>query len=90
MVKTFVKKPVQVQTVQWTGDNDEEIKEFVGKECDIIRVRTPGIKPDLIIHTLEGDHHALVGDYIIRGIKGEFYPCKPDIFEKTYKEVTHD
>ena len=90
MVKTFVKKPVQVQTVQWTGDNDEEIKEFVGKECDIIRVRTPGIKPDLIIHTLEGDHHALVGDYIIRGIKGEFYPCKPDIFEKTYEEVTHD
>lgn len=34
MVKTFVKKPVQVQTVQWTGDNDEEIKEFVGKECE--------------------------------------------------------
>ena len=43
--------------------------------------------PDLVIYTLEGDCHTLVGDWIICGVKGEFYPCKPDIFEKTYKEV---
>lgn len=42
---------------------------------------------EIIIHTLEGDMKADVGDYIIKGVNGEFYPCKPDIFEKTYEEV---
>lgn len=42
---------------------------------------------EMIIHTLEGDHHASVGDYIITGVKGEQYPCKPDIFEATYEEI---
>ena len=41
----------------------------------------------LFIHTLEGDHHVTVGDYVIQGINGELYPCKPDIFEKTYEAV---
>lgn len=42
---------------------------------------------EMVIHTLEGDHHASVGDYIITGVKGEQYPCKPDIFAKTYEPV---
>ena len=42
----------------------------------------------LVIHTLEGDHHASPGDYIIKGVNGEFYPCKPDIFAKTYASAT--
>lgn len=42
---------------------------------------------ELYIKTLEGDHHASVGDYIIRGVAGEFYPCKPDIFARTYEAV---
>ena len=42
---------------------------------------------ELFIHTLEGDHHVTVGDYVIQGINGELYPCKPDIFEKTYEAV---
>jgi hypothetical protein len=42
----------------------------------------------LIIHTLEGDMRADIGDWIIRGVKGEFYPCKPDIFDATYEQVT--
>ena len=42
-------------------------------------------KNGLIIHTLEGNHSALIGDWIIKGVKGEFYPCKPDIFELTYE-----
>lgn len=49
-----------------------------------IRLKEEGT---LLIRTLEGDHIASVGDYIIKGIKGEIYPCKPDIFEKTYEEV---
>lgn len=43
--------------------------------------------PHILIHTLEGDHAALPGDYIIKGVQGEFYPCKPDIFEQTYEAV---
>lgn len=42
---------------------------------------------ELFIYTLEGDHHVTVGDYVIQGINGELYPCKPDIFEKTYEAV---
>ena len=42
---------------------------------------------ELFIHTLEGEHHVTVGDYVIQGINGELYPCKPDIFEKTYEAV---
>lgn len=86
MIKTFVKKPVQVQAVQWTGDNYEEIVNFVGH----ISFPYSLDKGSVIIETLEGNHYARKGDWIIRGINGEFYPCKPDIFEKTYEEVTHD
>lgn len=42
---------------------------------------------EMIIHTLEGDHKANIGDYIITGVHGEQYPCKPDIFAETYEEV---
>ena len=44
----------------------------------------------IIIHTLEGDMKASVNDYIIKGVRGEFYPCKPDIFEETYNEVIEE
>lgn len=86
MIKTYKKKPVEVQAIQWTGENDEEIKEFCNSNCYILNWDYVAPK-DLIIHTLEGNMLARVGDYIIRGVKGEFYPCKPDIFEQTYYEV---
>jgi hypothetical protein len=75
------KKPVTIECMKWDGENIEEIKAFVGSayiggENDIDK--------KLVISTLEGDMLASVGDYIIKGVKGEFYPCKPDIFEKTY------
>lgn len=82
MIKTFVKKPVKVQAVKWTGDNYEELVDFVG------HVMFPySFKDDVIIKTLEGEVIASRGDWIIRGVNGEYYPCKPDIFEKTYEEV---
>lgn len=86
MIKTYVKRPVEIQAVQWTGSNREEIEEFTGGKA-IFMDWLYGKTPDLIIPTLEGNHQALVGDYIIRGVRGEFYPCKPDIFEETYEEV---
>lgn len=77
MVKKYRKKPVVVEAIQWTGDNTSEIMKWVGDRAYF--------RDTLYIKTLEGDHIASVGDYIIKGIEGEFYPCKPDIFKKTYE-----
>ena len=76
----FRKKPVVIDAVQWTGANAVEILDWIEPEA-----RQEGAT--LIIPTLEGDHEASLGDWIIKGVQGEFYPCKPDIFEKTYDAV---
>lgn len=75
----YTKKPVTIEAIQWTGDNEYELMEFVGDSLK------PADHPDYLeIHTLEGVMTADLGDWVIRGVKGEFYPCKPDIFEQTY------
>jgi hypothetical protein len=86
MIKTYIKKPVEIQAVQWTGDNIEEIKEFrsLSDHPNAMYVLTNN---EIIFSTREGDMSAWIGDFIIRGEKGEYYPCKPDIFEATYEEV---
>ena len=80
MAMKYKKKPVVVEAVKWTGENHAEMCEFIDPEVFEIIPRV-----GLVIHTLEGDHHASPGDYIIKGVNGEFYPCKPDIFAKTYE-----
>ena len=74
----YVKRPIIIEAIQFDGYNAEEIKAFCGNDCTI------GFLDKVMIHTLEGSMTANIGDYIIKGIKGEFYPCKPDIFEETY------
>lgn len=89
----YKKKPVEIEAIQWTGLNLEEIKLFVGDslQYDIIDTAwevgkgVPHV--NMRIKTLEGVMQADKGDFIIRGIRGEFYPCKPDIFQKTYEVV---
>lgn len=76
----YTKKGVTIEAVKWTGENREEINDFCGSDGYIT---TAG---DLNIKTLEGELSAKIGDMIIKGIKGEFYPCKPDIFEATYSD----
>ena len=84
-MQKFVKKPVVIEAVEYNGANKEEIEAFVGKKLDTVYTELK--EPlELKIPTLEGDMKASKGDYIIKGIKGEFYPCKPDIFELTYEE----
>ena len=86
VMKRYVKKPVVVQAVEYNGANKEEIEAFVEKKLDTVYTELK--EPlELKIPTLEGDMKASKGDYIIKGINGEFYPCKPDIFEKTYDVV---
>ena len=75
----FRKKPVTVEAIQWTGTNIEELLAF-----DPAIALYEG-KDSLYVPTLEGNMEASKGDWIIKGVKGEFYPCKPDIFEATYQ-----
>ena len=87
----FRKKPIVIEAFKWTGDhNQTEDPVWI---CDKIRSkevyfrndRTPDVL--LIVRTLEGEMIANLGDWIIQGVKGEVYPCKPDIFEATYERV---
>lgn len=78
----YRKKPVIIEAVLFTGLNHDEIADF----CAPKPVKVGG-GYTLIIPTLEGEMTASKGDFIIRGVKGEFYPCKPDIFEETYDKV---
>lgn len=82
----YVTKQVMIEAVEWTGDNLDEIKEFAG---DSVLVTEDNGEIDIQIHTLEGVMHASVGDYIICGLRDEFYPCKPDVFYKKY-ELVHN
>lgn len=83
----FRKKGVEIEAVKYNGFNIEEIENFVGKKLNYETVDNQIKTTVLYINTLEGDMKASPNDYIIKGIKGEFYPCKPDIFEATYKSV---
>ena len=81
----YRKKPVVIEAVQWNGNNLREILNFM-------KDKQPNYYEDdeqklLTIQTLEGNMIASVGDYIIKGVQGEFYPCKPDIFKQTYEVV---
>ena len=86
----YRKKPVVVEAVQWTGLNLEEIKEFVGGALIYIindtawEVEKGRPRVYMKIRTLEGEMEVSEKDFLIKGVNGEFYPCKPDIFQKTY------
>ena len=90
----FRKKPVVIEAMQYTGENGPEIIHWAHADMpsqlnDIVTERY-GHSPQhrcLRIRTLEGIMEGYPTDWIVRGISGEFYPCKPDIFEKTYEPV---
>jgi len=89
--KLYRKKPIIIEAMQFTGDNWQEIQNWMyknkSKRFKTYQTDQKGALIGIIIKTSEGEMVASVGDYIIKGVKGEFYPCKPDIFEKTYEEV---
>jgi len=83
----YRKKPVVIDAWQWSGSNVREAREFCETNgLPAWHVGGMNGKSGLIIPTLEGDHLAEKGDFIIRGVNGEYYPCKPDIFAKTYEK----
>lgn len=83
MIGKATKKPITIEYIQYDGTEEkaQEVREFVGKF--LFRY-----KEGFVIATSEGEMQVSKDDYIIKGIKGEFYPCKPDIFEMTYDIVS--
>lgn len=78
----YRKKPVVIEAVKWCKENYEEVLSFLPKE-----LRCFSEHSELNIKTLEGIMRVSEGDYVIKGVNGEYYPCKSDIFEKTYEKV---
>ena len=92
----YRKKPIVIDALQWSGGNHREMSDFLGGDTDSYLIADDDnfyidhwkVEGGLVIKTLEGEHIASIGDYIIKGIHGEFYPCKPDIFRATYEGVS--
>lgn len=83
----FRKKPVEVEAMQLIDDVDNHLSIARWITDGGGKVRVPAVEPCLYIKTLEGDMRADIGDWVIRGVQGEFYPCKPGIFAATYEAV---
>lgn len=83
MKAKYIKKPVVIEAIQFTGSHESafEIQKWGGEAT--IDVADHG----LYIDTLEGRMHVAIGDYVIRGVRGEFYSCREDIFEETYEKL---
>jgi hypothetical protein len=104
-VQQYRKKPVVIEAMQWTGDNTSEVVDWVCTDsiqsAHHVEAR-PGVRPwkgdkarapepeCIMVDTLEGRMRANVGDWIIRGVQGEVYPCKPEIFAATYEPVSSE
>jgi hypothetical protein len=82
----FRKKPVVIEAEQFAGENWRSILEFIGPEGGHHASPDPDTNY-VVIYTLEGNHRADIGDWIIKGVKGEFYPIKNDIFLETYEAL---
>jgi len=85
LTKKFRKKPVIIEAVQLTDKNKDMVSNWI--TCNTSPVYDEDNRPAIKIQTLEGDMVAKIGDWIIKGIAGEFYPCKERIFNKSYEEV---
>jgi len=81
----FRKRPIIIEAVQFTEETKNQVFNFVS--CNRYPVWDSNDNPALCIQTLEGEMTANIGDWIIKGIKGEFYPCKDDIFRATYEAI---
>lgn len=78
----YRKKPVVIEAHKFNDGNVYEVGEWCG---GVVMRNYSTDEYSIVIHTMEGDMRADAGDWIIKGVNGEFYPCKPDIFDKTYE-----
>lgn len=83
MIIKAVKKPIEIEAIKFTGWNWADCYQFMSEE-PLFFPQEVRFEEEIVIETLEGDMTANRGDYIIKGVEGEFYPIQPDIFHKTY------
>ena len=83
----YRKKPVVIEAMQFTEESKDRVFGWLRMKSHAYPSYNEQKRPTLIIPTPEGEMTASIGDYVIKGVNGEFYPCKPDIFEKTYEGV---
>lgn len=81
----YRKKPVVIEAIQWKGQNFNEILTLSKKDGMDLNIEV--FEDFITIYTLEGEHRCSLNDWVIQGVQGELYPCKPDIFEATYERV---
>ena len=90
----YRKKPVVIEAFQYDGDMMYQAGEYYVPNWAVKALQSGTLfyknAGELYVKTLEGDMHVSVGDYVIQGVQGELYPCKPDIFEQTYELVEED
>ena len=90
MTERYRKKPVVIEAMQLVGENAAEVAAWCGGLVESADCSGDGPLYVVRIDTLEGSMIAGLGDYVIRGVKGEFYPCKPDIFEQSYDKAEEE
>lgn len=83
-IRRYRKLPIPIDAVKYKG-NWGDMCEWIGKDALYFPEQDR-----LVVHTLEGDMTVGIGDYMIRGVQGEFYPCKSDVFEQTYELIEGD
>lgn len=83
----YRKRPVEIEALQWDPADPDKCGDLASWLLSHSAIWEHDPPDGLVISTLEGDMHASPGDWIIRGLAGEFYPCKPDIFQATYEAV---
>lgn len=85
MYKQYVKKPVTINAIQYTPETQQFILEWLIESLGDVVIGT-NLVDEIIIPTLEGEMKLTLGNYLLQGVQGEFYPCRADIFEATYRE----
>lgn len=92
MIKKYRKNPLTIEASKLTRESYSDIVKWIGDSVEAVSKWANESMLDfdhsIVIKTLEGSMCAYIGDYVIRGIAGEFYPCKSDIFEKSYSEIS--
>ena len=90
-MRRYRKKPIEVFAVRWTGENEAELRAFAGDLFETVDPEDRGDDPDQTAAVMDTLHNTWVrvydGQWIVKGVKGEFYPVAADVFEETYEPV---
>lgn len=94
LVQKYRSKPTEIEAVLFDGENLEELQQFTGDQFSLVAEEDRGDDPDIIAQVFDTLHSTWVGvkdgQWIIKGTKGEFYPCDPDVFEQKYEKLIEE